>query len=304
MDRPEMENAPEGAGRRRRRPRPDESSPVPPRRRSGQQSARAAAGEEGASKDDRQFVTALARGVDVLRAFRIGDGPLGNQELSERTGMPRPTVSRITHTLTQIGFLTFNRRLETYELGGGALSFSLVAMAALDIRALAIPLMQELGHGNDITVALSLRDKAMMVITEVVESEALVSLRLPVGSRLPVAITAPGRAYLAALPEADRDVVLEELRPHFGADWSTVRRGIDKAIREIERQGFCSSIGEWRKDINGAGAPIVMPGGREPLALTLGGPAYMVAEKELMDDLGPRLAEAARRLSASLAPHR
>src|SRR5882757_3523955 len=63
--------------------------------------------EEGTA--DRQFVMALARGLDVLGAFRRGEPRLGNQELAERTGLPKPTISRITHTLTQLGYLNYNQ---------------------------------------------------------------------------------------------------------------------------------------------------------------------------------------------------
>lgn len=53
------------------------------------------AGADGIS-GGRLFVTALARGLDVLGAFRSGDRSLGNPELAERTGLPKPTISRIT----------------------------------------------------------------------------------------------------------------------------------------------------------------------------------------------------------------
>ncbi|MBW2688717.1 MAG: helix-turn-helix domain-containing protein, partial [Deltaproteobacteria bacterium] len=52
---------------------------------------------------DRQFVTALARGLEVLRCFKPRDRHLGNQDIAERTGLPKPTVSRLTYTLTRMG---------------------------------------------------------------------------------------------------------------------------------------------------------------------------------------------------------
>ena len=42
---------------------------------------------------DRQFATTLARGLDILRCFTPEEPFLGNKELSERTGLPRPTTS-------------------------------------------------------------------------------------------------------------------------------------------------------------------------------------------------------------------
>ncbi|MDB5737924.1 MAG: IclR family transcriptional regulator [Sphingomonas bacterium] len=77
----------------------------------------------------RQFITALARGLDVLGAFRVNDPPLSNQELARRTGLPRPTISRMTYTLTELGYLTYHERLGSYELGGSALVLGHVARA-------------------------------------------------------------------------------------------------------------------------------------------------------------------------------
>jgi hypothetical protein len=61
---------------------------------------------------DRSFVVALSRGLDVLRAFQPNDGLLGNQEIASRTNLPKPTVSRLTYTLTKLGYLTPVPRFE------------------------------------------------------------------------------------------------------------------------------------------------------------------------------------------------
>ena len=46
-------------------------------------------------KEDRHFVTALARGLDVLACFRSGDAMLGNGELAQRCDLPKSTISRL-----------------------------------------------------------------------------------------------------------------------------------------------------------------------------------------------------------------
>src|SRR3954469_1406866 len=56
-------------------------------------------------REDRHFVTALARGLEVLSVFRPQDRVLGNQELARRARLPKSTVSRLTYTLTRLGFL-------------------------------------------------------------------------------------------------------------------------------------------------------------------------------------------------------
>src|SRR6187402_2739745 len=57
------------------------------------------------AKADRHFVTALARGLDLLACFRARDRVLSNQELARRSGLPKSTISRLTYTLTKIGYL-------------------------------------------------------------------------------------------------------------------------------------------------------------------------------------------------------
>src|SRR3546814_16155217 len=74
------------------------------------------------TESDPGFVTALARGLEVLRAFGRDDRYLGNGELAKRTGIPKSTVSRLTQTLTLLGYLRYVDQLERYQLGPGVLA--------------------------------------------------------------------------------------------------------------------------------------------------------------------------------------
>src|SRR5580704_6893911 len=97
-----------------------------------------------AAAGDRKFVTALARGLEVLRACTPTEGLLGNGELVERTGLPKPTVSRLTYTLTKLGYLAYAERLGKYQLAPAALSLGYSALANMRIRQLARGPMQKL----------------------------------------------------------------------------------------------------------------------------------------------------------------
>jgi DNA-binding IclR family transcriptional regulator len=248
----------------------------------------------------RLFVSALARGLDVLGAFRAGDRALGNLELAERTGLPKPTISRITHTLTQLGYLAYDARSATYQLGGRALSLSYAALANLDVRKIARPIMTELAETNNLHVALGTRDRLMMLNIETCEGNDLVGLRLPPGSRVPMAITAIGKAYLAAVGEDERNKILSEIRKQHGDEWRMILRSVERSTGDIAKRGFCTSAGEWRKDINAVGAAIILPSGGTVYALSFGGPAYLVSQEQLEHEYGPAIAAAAKKISASL----
>src|SRR5438477_10477884 len=76
---------------------------------------------EMASADSR-LVQGVARGLAVLRAFKPGDCSLSNTEIAIRTALPKPTVSRLTQTLTALGYLSFNPGLGRYALGAGVVA--------------------------------------------------------------------------------------------------------------------------------------------------------------------------------------
>lgn len=50
----------------------------------------------------------LSRGLQLLRTFRNGIGALTNAEMADRTGLARLTVSRLTRTLVENGFLHYD----------------------------------------------------------------------------------------------------------------------------------------------------------------------------------------------------
>jgi hypothetical protein len=66
---------------------------------------------------DRKFVTALSRGLEVLRCFGPRDRWLANQEIARRTGLAKPTVSRLAYTLTRLGHLRYSDTENKYALG-------------------------------------------------------------------------------------------------------------------------------------------------------------------------------------------
>ncbi|MEC9368710.1 MAG: IclR family transcriptional regulator [Pseudomonadota bacterium] len=246
---------------------------------------------------DRRFVTALARGLDVLRCYRPGDVSLSNLEIAKRTGLPKPTISRLTYTLTRLGYLTYSERHGTYQLGSGVLSLGYAMLSGLDIRERARSLMQELADHADATIALGGRDRMDMVYLEVCRGPGAVTLRIDVGSRLPIAPTSIGRALLAVLPEDEREFLMDHLKKReTKKDYDRLRKGIERSIDEIRQRGFCTSFGEWRSDINAAAVPVIT-GDRSVYALNCGGPAFKISREALENDYGPRLVKMAERIS-------
>ncbi len=255
-------------------------------------------GEDGAGAKDRQFITALARGFEVLRAFDSADPLLGNQEIAARTGLPKPTVSRITYTLTRLGYLKYVPKLERYRLGSGVLGINQAYLASLAIREVARPHMQEMATASRGTVALGDRDRLSMVYIELQRAVSQVILHQDIGSRLPLARSAMGWAWLAAAPEASRRQVLDAVKAAEGKDWPRIKKQIAEAEKEIADTGFCLGLGSWLPDINGAGTAFLAPDGQTVYAFNVGGPTFVLTEAKLREELGPRLVGMRRAIEA------
>ena len=259
----------------------------------------AKAGSRNGGKD-RNFVVALARGLEVLRAFKPTDGVLGNQEIAARTKLPKPTVSRLTYTLTRLGYLSHLPRLEKYQLAPAALALGYAALAHMGIRRVARPFMQELTDRTGGSVALGCRDRLSVIYIGHCRSDAAVTVGLDLGSRVPIAETAIGRALLVALPEAERRDIFTRLAARNGERWPKLKAGIERARRDIAARGFAISIGEWQPDVNGVGVPLALGDGAGTFAFNCGAPAFRISRERLEREIGPRLVEMVRKIEQML----
>ncbi|MGV8891874.1 MAG: IclR family transcriptional regulator [Burkholderiaceae bacterium] len=254
-------------------------------------------------KKDRQFVNALARGLEILRCFRPGEKYLTNTELSKRTGMPKPTISRLTYTLIKLGYLGFSDDRGQYHLGSGVLALGYSLLSNLDIRKLARPAMQELAEYSEASVSLGMRDRLSMVYIESCRSSSAVTLRLDVGSRIPIATTAMGKALLCGLPQTERDFLMDHIRLLDEEKWPKIKVGIEQGYKDFQDFGFCVSAGEWEKNIFAVGVPLIDTGGEKMMSFNCGGPAFLLPLDTLMNDLGPRLVKLVRSVEVSMGRH-
>jgi DNA-binding IclR family transcriptional regulator len=255
---------------------------------------------------DRSFVVALSRGLDVLRAFQPNDGLLGNQEIAARTNLPKPTVSRLTYTLTKLGYLTPVPRFEKYQLAPSAMALGYAALANLGVRHLSEPFREEVMRETGGAVAVGGRDRHSMIYFGQSRNGLTLGVQLDVGSRIPIATTAMGRAYVWALSPEERAALLRELREHYGSRWPKMREGLDRSGEFIAKHGFAMSTGDWQTDVAAVGVALKLNDGTGPYAFNCGAPAFRFTEDRLLNDIGPRLVTMVRNIEAALGgmtPH-
>jgi DNA-binding IclR family transcriptional regulator len=253
----------------------------------------------GNAKEDRHFVTALARGLEVLGCFRSGDKLLGNLEIARRCSLPKSTVSRLTYTLTRLGYLHYDEDSGKYRLGTATLALGGKMLARLDVRQVARPLMQQLADFSGAAVSLGTRDRLSMIYVEHCRSQAALTISLDIGSRIPLATTAMGRAYLAAASDGERHELMDRIRELDEIAWPKIRDGIEAALKQHRELGCCCSFGDWQKDVNAIAIAFRPGAGMTPMSINCGGPAFTLSPDYLLKEVRPRLIELVHHIEAS-----
>ncbi len=246
--------------------------------------------------EDRQFSMNLARGLNVLRAFTVAEPVLGNRDIAERTGLPKPTVSRLTYTLTLLGYLTRDPALQKYRLGSGVLSLSHPLLAGAQVRQVARPFMEQLARSTGCSVNLGMRDRADVVYLDAVRADKANPHWPDIGSTRPLLASAMGRALIQSLPRPDQAAILNYLKVHDRAMYDKHRASWEADQKLFAAHGFCHSRGDWRKDIHAIAAPIRLPAREQPVAMNCTLIGYSMPKDKLTREVAPLLLEAVHQI--------
>ncbi len=252
------------------------------------------------SADASNAAASLTRGLDILRCFTANDTTLGNQELLERTGLPKATVSRLTAALVSLGYLHYDTQLGRYSIGPATVSLGYTALSSSAVVHMAGPLMQVLADRSGVATALGTRDGLEMVYLANCRSQSPVSLRLNVGSRLPIWRTAMGLAYLAEMGADIRADVLNQIAAKEPAQERQIRAAVDDAIESYATRGFVGTYGTWYSYINAVGVAFRPTDGSPLVAITCGGIVDIIPRETCISRIGPDLVETVKNLRARL----
>ncbi len=160
---------------------------------------------------DGDVIQVVSRAFDVLRCFEGHEARLGNLEISNRCGLPRSTVSRLTHTLTRMGQLVYLPRDQKYRIGPSAVAMSTAMMKGLQLRNLIRLRLQDVAEHLPGTVGFVIPDRFQLVYLEFARAANALGLHESTGSRISMASTAAGHAYVAALKPEIGDALITEM---------------------------------------------------------------------------------------------
>jgi len=246
-------------------------------------------------RPDRQFVDALARGLSILECLSKAQKPLGNGELAQQLMLAPSTVSRLLHTLTELGYLRRCTQGRRYELTPKNLTLGYPLLTGMQLRDRVMPHLQTLCARSGQTVALAVPDDLFVCFVDVVQGSAPQAIRLATGGRLPMAVSAAGVAILAASADRRRWSMLHRLRGEIGLRGDSFEV-FEQLLANCNKLGYAVVRNTWR---NGVGGIAVALRWQNTLAaLTLPVCTTRISARRMHEELAPMLLAAATVISS------
>ena len=154
-----------------------------------------------------EFVTSLARGLQVVRAFDVDHPVMTLSEVAKRTGLTRAAARRFLHTLRELGYVSSDGR--DFRLTPHVLSLGYAYLSSMSIVEIAQPYIEDISKQVSESCSMSVLDGFDIVYVARVPAKRIMSVALSVGTRLPAHNTSMGRVLLASMDEEELDNALQ-----------------------------------------------------------------------------------------------
>lgn len=182
---------------------------------------------------------------------------LGVSELARKLDMPKSSLQRYLTTLGSTGWLEPSEESPTrWRLGNSAVSLGLRAADSMDLRKVALPVLQKLRDLTGETVLLSIPHQLGALVIERVDSLKSLRTFTSLGEHMPYHASAAGLSMLAWYPEGRVDEILEAEATTFVTRVGDDREEIGAELAQIRERGYAINSGRWTDGISGLGAAV------------------------------------------------
>jgi len=220
----------------------------------------------------------LEKAALILESFSPRGGSFRLSELSERTGLPKPTVHRLAADLVRMGWL--ERSGAQYRLGAKLFELGSLVPHRLDLRETALPFLQDLFEATRETVHLGVREGMEVVYLERIHGHEALRLPSRIGGSLPLSCTAVGKALLAFSGADLTEEVLSRPLPSLTHHSITDPAHLRMALEKIQVSGLAYEEQEAAPGVSCIAAP-VFAGGTTVAALSVAVPRTRFSPAQL-----------------------
>ncbi|HYG90114.1 MAG TPA: IclR family transcriptional regulator [Azospirillum sp.] len=257
-----------------------------------QETAGVAAAEVEESASDPNFMTSLARGLSVIRAFSERTPNLTIADIAKAAGIPRAAARRCLLTLMQLGYVGSDGR--TFFLRPKILALGYSFLSSAPLATILDPLIEQVSGAVQESCSAAVLDEDEIVYIARAATKRIMSVGLNVGSRLPAYCTSMGRVLLASLPEAELDAYLQRvpLRP-FTDRTITNPDALKRELERVQERGFALVDQELELGLRSIAVPVRTASGHVVAALNISAQAARVTCPEMEVQFLPHLRRAA-----------
>lgn len=251
----------------------------------------------GEPAENRDFVTALARGLDVLRVCAQERDGITLAAVAQRVDLPRAAARRALLTLVATGYLTQSGRL--FQVTPRVLDLS-AGMKDLPLPRLAQPILNGLSQTLGESASLAILDGMDILYIARTETRRILAVDLSIGARLPAWCTSMGRVLLAALPDDERPRHMPATLDARTSRTITDPAALADLFSQIRHDGYCIQDQELETGLRSVAAPVCGPDGRVVAALNVSTQATRTPMRDLRKFVVPAVVDAAMAVSRAL----
>jgi len=247
------------------------------------------------------FIEALARGLDVIKAFEPGRPTMTLTQVATATGLARPTARRVLLTLERLGYVRVDSA-RGYSLTPRVLELGAAYVQSLGLWDVARPHMEALVAVTRESSSIAQLDGSDIVYVARVAVPKIIALSVSIGTRFPALQTSLGKVLLASLQPDEVDRVLAEpSRSGVEPRWQPDREERERVLREVRARGWALTDEQLAPGIRSVAAPLRDGSGRVVAAMNVTVHAAETSVDQLTQEHLPRLLEAAGAVSADFA---
>lgn len=252
---------------------------------------------EGTGPD---FIEALARGLEVITAFRPGHPEMTLADVATATGLARPTARRVLLTLIELGYVRASDR--GYALTPRVLDLGVAYVRSTGLWDVARPHLERLVERTNESCSIAQLDGSDIVYVARVAVPKIVALAVQIGTRFPALPTSLGKVQLAALgPEELERILAEPTRSGLTARWQPDRPERDAELRQVRARGWALTDEQLAHGIRSVAAPLRDGEGRVIAGVNVNCHAAETSVDRLLEHHLPLLLQTAGEISADFA---
>jgi IclR family transcriptional regulator, pca regulon regulatory protein len=255
--------------------------------------------EEIEALTDPDFMTSLARGLAVIRAFSDQRRSLTIAQISHKTGIPRAAVRRCLHTLRQLGYA--DAEANNFSLKPKVLTLGYSYLSSTPLTVSALPFLNQISRTLNESCSLAVLDDNEVLYVARSATSRIMSVALNTGSRLPAYCTSLGRAILAHLPPDMLDEYFEKVELKAFTERTIVSaKRIREILQEVRDKGYALVEEELEIGLRSIAVPVRGASGEVVAALNVGAQATRVSSRQMKEEFCPVLQRGAHDLAVLL----